>query len=326
MGVPHAWHPDDHQGQEEDGVAGKVLGGRTVTGVVVRLPNGEVVPQLEGGEEYTHLGFEEGTEWRGRHATVRTKVVEHCTRVVGMIGRVQGLSLEQVQMAIALAVEGCGLWDKGERVVLGSWLWTCVGFRCSAGDDAARAGWSRCRWLRGHAAGGCVVTMPVAATCARATVGVLASRCVLWMAAAVSHGPALGNAEVCQHGGDFLVAALALVEGSAHRVAMCASRIACRKGRSCILCIAAQRLARCNPMHNQPPDILRSRQEAFPWAGVWVDLPLSAVSDRDDTTPASVRAGRSAEAVACPALCRAGILCTAQQTSRNFPLLRAYGP
>ena len=84
------------------------VGGRQqdVTGVVVRLPNGEVVPQLEGGEEYTHLGFEEGTEWRGRHATVRTKVVEHCTRVVGMIGRVQGLSLEQVQMAIALAVEG----------------------------------------------------------------------------------------------------------------------------------------------------------------------------------------------------------------------------
>ena len=205
-------------------------------------------------------------------------------------------------------------------------LWTCVGFRCSAGDDAARAGWSRCRWLRGHAAGGCVVTLPVAATWARATVDVLASRWVLWMAAAVSHGPALGNAEVCQHGGDFLVAALALVEGSAHRVAMCASRIACRKGRSCILCIAAQRLAQCNPMHNQPPDILRSRPEAFPWAGVWVDLPLSAVSDRDDTTPASVRAGRSAEAVACPALCRAGILCTAQQTSRNFPLLRAYGP
>ena len=41
-----------------------------------------------------------------RHATVRTKVADHCTRVVGMIGRVQGLSLEQVQMAIALAVEG----------------------------------------------------------------------------------------------------------------------------------------------------------------------------------------------------------------------------
>ena len=84
------------------------VGGRQqdVTGVVVHLPNGDTVPQLTGGEEYTHLRFEEGTEWRGRHATVRAKVVEHCTRVVGMIGRVQGLSLEQVQMAIALAVEG----------------------------------------------------------------------------------------------------------------------------------------------------------------------------------------------------------------------------
>ena len=84
------------------------MGGRQqdVTGVVVHLPNGDVVPQLTGGEEYTHLGVEEGTEWRGRHAAVRAKVVEHCTRVVGMIWRVHGLSMEQVQMAIAMAIEG----------------------------------------------------------------------------------------------------------------------------------------------------------------------------------------------------------------------------
>eukprot|EP00966_Prymnesium_polylepis_P276661 6391706-Prymnesium_polylepis.1 len=49
---------------------------------------------------------------------------------------------------------------------------------------------------------------------------------------------------------------LALVDGSAHREAVCASRIASRKARSCILCIAALRMAGCNPMHNQPPDIL----------------------------------------------------------------------
>ena len=82
-----------------------------------------------------------------------------------------------------------------------------------------------------------MVTLPVAATWARATVGVLASCWVLWMAAAVLHGPALGNAEVCQHGGDFLVAALALVEGSAHReeCVLLGSRVGKHAVASCAL-------------------------------------------------------------------------------------------
>eukprot|EP00966_Prymnesium_polylepis_P162681 3759868-Prymnesium_polylepis.1 len=55
---------------------------------------------------------------------------------------------------------------------------------------------------------------------------------------------------------------VALVDGSAHREAVGASRIACRTARSCILCTAAWRLARCNPIAQ-----LATRHSAFETGG-----------------------------------------------------------
>ena len=52
---------------------------KQIEGWEIRLPNGEVVPQVE---QYKYLGGEEKAGWRGRHEIVRDKVKKQCCRLL----------------------------------------------------------------------------------------------------------------------------------------------------------------------------------------------------------------------------------------------------
>ena len=74
-------------------------------GVELRLPNGDVVPQLVGEEAYVHLGFEEGGSEEGAAAVVR-KTERRCIQAIAMVGSIRGLTMTQTESAIGMATEG----------------------------------------------------------------------------------------------------------------------------------------------------------------------------------------------------------------------------
>ena len=81
---------------------------KDVTGWELKLPDGRVVPQLVGDETYTYLGTEMTTGWNNGSAqkTLRKKVVRKCRQVIGLVGRVPGITHEQMGKAISLGVGG----------------------------------------------------------------------------------------------------------------------------------------------------------------------------------------------------------------------------
>ena len=79
-----------------------------VTGYEMRMPDGEVLPQLVGEDTYKYLGTEMRTGWadgKGQDE-VRRKVVRKCRQMIGLIGRVPQLTSHQMSRAIGLAVGG----------------------------------------------------------------------------------------------------------------------------------------------------------------------------------------------------------------------------
>ena len=79
-----------------------------VTGWEMKLPNGEVVPQLTGNDEYKYLGTELTTGWKeGQvHSTLRRKAVRKCRQIIGLIGHVPCLRQDQMAKGMSLGIAG----------------------------------------------------------------------------------------------------------------------------------------------------------------------------------------------------------------------------
>ena len=82
-----------------------------MSGWQMRLPDGRQVPQVEGGKDnvrggYTYLGSEETELWHKAQEGVKQKVVDFCTKVLRMTGRVGVLNGEQTRIGMNIGVEG----------------------------------------------------------------------------------------------------------------------------------------------------------------------------------------------------------------------------
>ena len=82
-----------------------------MSGWQMRLPDGRVVPQVVKEKdnvrgEYTYLGSEETERWHEAQAGVKRKVVDFCTTILRMTGRVGVLDGEQTRIGMSLGVEG----------------------------------------------------------------------------------------------------------------------------------------------------------------------------------------------------------------------------
>ena len=92
-GTKTAWMATYWQGGKE----------RDISGWEIRLPNGDLVPQVK---VYKHLGSLETSTWREAGVATREKVRRRCTQMIEMIGRVPALSSEQMSRCMDLAVSG----------------------------------------------------------------------------------------------------------------------------------------------------------------------------------------------------------------------------
>ena len=79
-----------------------------ISGWEIRLPNGDLVPQLRADEMYKYLGTELASGWHdGRaHVALRKKAVRKCRQLIGMIGRVPRLRQDQMSKGMSLAIAG----------------------------------------------------------------------------------------------------------------------------------------------------------------------------------------------------------------------------
>jgi ribonuclease HI len=81
---------------------------RDMIGCKLLMHDGTEVPQLRGdmGEKYKHLGTQIPVFWRNGMQAARDHAVARCRAIIQVIGRVEGLTLEQLNETIDIAIAG----------------------------------------------------------------------------------------------------------------------------------------------------------------------------------------------------------------------------